>query len=226
VEKETNSPKNKDFAKYSEGKVFLMPNNETSQSKIYFFGHGPQLNTDVVPNVRAFNQYFSGSFGGLVMNEIREKNSMAYTAQGVFQNQGILNDPYYFLGFIGTQADKTIQAIDLFMGLVNEMPENPARLTNIKMVLKQGLQSSRPTFRNVTMSYQSWLQQGYTDDPAKTILPQLDAMTFDNILDFYRTQLKAKPLVIGIVGDVKQFDVKALEKYGKVERVSNNKLFN
>ena len=45
-------------------------------------------------------------------------------------------------------------------------------------------------------------------------------------MDFYHTQLKGKPVVIGIVGNPKDIDTKQLEQFGKVVKLSEKKLFN
>ena len=53
----------------------------------------------------AFNQYFGLDFTGLVLNEIREKRSMAYTAYAFVGTQGIAGQASYLRGYIGTQKD-------------------------------------------------------------------------------------------------------------------------
>ena len=68
--------------------------------------------------------------------------------------------------------------------------------------------------------------QGYTEDPAKEQLPQIDALTFDDIVKFYKEHIKGKPYCIAIMGNPKMIDIKKLEKYGKVIRLSESKLFN
>jgi len=50
-------------------------------------------------------------------------------------------------------------------------------------------------------------------------------MSFDDIVRFYSENLKGKPVAIGIVGDPKIIDLKALEKYGKVVRLGTEDLF-
>lgn len=71
----------------------------------------------------AFNQYFGLDFTGIVLNEIREKRSMAYTAYAFVGTQGIAGKASYLRGYIGTQNDKANDALDVLMGLVNDMPK-------------------------------------------------------------------------------------------------------
>ena len=62
-----------------------MPNDKAKQSNIYFFVEGEPL--DIKDNVllQAFTTYFGAGFGSLVVDEIREKRAMAYTAYGAIR---------------------------------------------------------------------------------------------------------------------------------------------
>lgn len=67
---------------------------------------------------------------------------------------------------------------------------------------------------------------GYEGDPASENLPKIDALTFDDIVKFYEENIKGKPYAISIMGNPKDIDLKKLEKYGKVVKVNERKLFN
>lgn len=67
---------------------------------------------------------------------------------------------------------------------------------------------------------------GYTDDPAKENLAKIDNLKFEDIVKFYETNLKGKPYCIGVLGNPKEIDVKRLEKYGKLVKLNERKLFN
>ena len=174
----------------------------------------------------AFNQYFGLDFTGIVLNEIREKRSMAYTAYAFVGTQGIAGKASYLRGYIGTQNDKANDALDVLMGLVNDMPKNPERIDNIKSYLRQAMLTSHPSFRNKAMELVDLGYRGYTDDPAKENLPKVDALTFDDIVKFYEENIKDKPYCISIMGNPKNIDLKRLEKFGKVVKLNERKLFN
>ena len=174
----------------------------------------------------AFNQYMSGGFSGLIMNEIREKNSMAYTAYGGVSSIALPGASTYFTGYVGTQNDKAIDAVKLFMSLLTDMPQRPERIDNIKNYLRQSVLTNRPEPRSLSQQIARWKLQGYTEDPAKEMLPMIDGLTFQDIVDFYETQLKGKPIIIGILGNPKEIDVKQLEQFGKVVKLNEKKLFN
>ena len=86
--------------------------------------------------------------------------------------------------------------------------------------------TTHPSFRNKAEYMRSQQRIGYTDDPAKQNLPKVDSLTFDDIVKYYEEHVKGKPYCIGIMGNPKDIDVKRLEKYGKVVRLNERKLFN
>lgn len=224
-EQASNSPQVKPLEKYNSNIVYFLPNIEASQSRIIFFTPGGVYSNDLSSRLYAFNQYFSGGFGGLVMNEIREKNSMAYTTYGRFQSPPIKGEQFYFNGYIGTQADKTVDAIGLFMELVNNMPVNDEKMDELRSFIRQVLLSEQPNFRSESQYYEVLKRMGYSEPPANIIVPEIDKMTFDDIVSFYTTYLKGKPMAIGIIGNPKMIDLKALERFGKVERLNVSRLF-
>ncbi len=225
-EKESKSPVIKDFAKYTENTVYFLPNSDAEQSQILFFmpGENYDKKDDVLRD--AFNQYFSGGFNGLVLNEIREKRSMAYTANAYIGTTGLKDKPTYFSGNIGTQNDKAIEALSVFMDLLNDMPKNPDRINNIKSYLRQEALTTHPDFRYKARVYEKYNKLGYTEDPAKENLSKIESLTFDEIYNFYLKNIKGHSIGIAIMGNPKNIKTDDLKKFGKVIKLSENKLFN
>lgn len=225
-EKASDSPKDKTFAPVTENTVYFLPNSDVEQAQIIFFM--PTTNYDKKDDVLrdAFYQYFSGSFNGLVLSELREKRSMVYTAGGYIQTPNNIGNPTAFVGNIGTQNDKANEAIGIYMDLLRNMPKNPDRMDNIKSYLRQEALTSHPDFRDKAATFQAMKRKGYTQDPAIENVPKIDALTFDDIVKFYEANIKDKPVAIGIMGNPKDIDLEALKKFGKVIRLTDKKLFN
>ena len=212
---------------YTKPTIYFLPNPEVQQTKIYFYINGSEYKPENKVLYDAFTQYFSGGFNGLVMNEIRENNSMAYTAYGYNIIPPIPNKKAYFLGFVGTQGDKAAGAIDLYMKLLTDMPSYPDRIENIKTYLRQSALTNKPSFRDESIIFNRWKLLGYTDDPAKVNMPTIDQLTFDQILSFYNKEIKGKPITIIITGDPKVIDLKQIQtNQGKVNKLNSSNLFN
>ncbi|MDR3060941.1 MAG: insulinase family protein [Dysgonamonadaceae bacterium] len=224
-EKTSTSPEVKDRVEYKENTIYFLPNGDAQQSSVYFYIQGDEYNHEDDVYHTAFNQYFAGGFSGLVLQEIREYRSMAYSAGAAYRNPPVEGKKCYFIGALGTQADKTVEAVDVFMGLINQMPQYPDRLPMIKNYMKETSVIEKPHFRIASQVYEGWKRRGYTKSPAETNGSKIDNLTFDDIVKFYNENVKGRPIAIGIVGDPKSVDLNALEKYGKVVKVSTGKLF-
>ncbi len=222
------SPEFRDRKKYDKTQIYFLPNTNVQQATIYFYSEGVpfELNQSVL--FSAFNQYFTGGFTGLVLDEIRTKRSMAYTASGYMAQGARPGRNSAFMGYIGTQSDKVADAIETFMSLVDSMPQHPDRLENIKTILLQEAQIAKPSFRGKAATYDYWQEIGYTDDPARTEVPMIKALTWEQIYSFYQQYVQGKPMTIILMGDPKKIDMKRLDaKYGKknIIKVGKTKLF-
>ena len=222
------SPEFRDRKKYDKTQIYFLPNTNVQQATIYFYAEGVpfELNQSVL--FSAFNQYFTGGFTGLVLDEIRTKRSMAYTASGYMAQGARPGRNSAFMGYIGTQSDKVADAIETFMSLVDSMPQHPDRLENIKTILLQEAQIAKPSFRGKAATYDYWQEIGYTDDPARTEVPMIKALTWEQIYSFYQQYVQGKPMTIILMGDPKKIDMKRLDaKYGKknIIKVGKTKLF-
>ncbi len=224
--KKSESPIVQDRVDYKESKIYFLANSNAQQAKIYFYINGLPYEIADDVDYEAFNQYFSGGFNGLVMNEIREKRSMAYTAVGYMVSPPVTQKKSYFIGYVGTQPDKVADAIDVYMDLLTNMPMYEERMDNIKVYLRQSMLTSKPSFRNKSQVFDAWQRLGYTDDPAKVNMSKVEELTFEQIKNFYETNIKGQPIVTVIMGDPKLIDLKQIKaKWGKVTNVGRGTLF-
>ncbi|MCC8186262.1 MAG: insulinase family protein [Bacteroides sp.] len=222
----TTSPEVTEPAPVTEHTVYFLPYTDALQSNIYFYFPMDDYDHTQDVTIEAFTQYFGGGFNGLVLNEIREKNSMAYTAYGLVRRPPISAKKNYFMGYIGTQNDKAIDAIRLYKQLLSDMPEYPERMDNIKSYMRQLLLTDNPSVRNKSQVYENMKKRGYQSYPSEVNIPEIEALSFEDIVNFYKQNIQGKPMVIGIIGNPRDLDVDALKEFGKVVRLDIRKLFN
>ena len=132
----------------------------------------------------------------------------------------------YFQGFMGTQADKSIEAINTFLDLFNDMPEKENRIHGIRSGLVQSINSSKPGFRARGQAVSNWVKQGYSEDPNRSYYEKYKVLSFDDILSFYSSSIKKEPIVITIVTDKRKIDIEELSRFGKVIDVTKKDIFN
>ena len=213
------------LANYTENTILLLNNKEARQGDVYLYVHGDEYNKQQRAVIDAFNQYFGGGFNGLVVQELRELRSFAYTASGHYRYPDYDKETSYLRGYIGTQADKVNDAIEEFVKLIAELPQHPERINNIKDYLALANISSTPSVRSKTQVVANWLDQGYTQDPRIDLLKGYKAMSFDSIMTFYNQHIKGRPIAIAIVVNTKNIDKERLKKFGKVIELKPSNVF-
>ncbi|MGB0431091.1 MAG: M16 family metallopeptidase, partial [Bacteroidia bacterium] len=210
---------NEDFkhSKYHDkNTIYFVPKKNARQSKVYLVLNEFEYGPDKIAAINAFNLYFGGDFSGLVLQEIREYRSLAYTAGAWVTTPNYPTKPCGFVGFVGTQADKTNEAMDIYYELLTNMPQKPERTTLVKEYLINKLQNDQPSFRSLSSKIAWWQQMGYESDPRADLLKQYENLTFGDIVDFYNRHLQQNTISMAISGDPREIDLEALEQYGKV----------
>ncbi len=211
--------------KYNDNLIFIVNKKGAMQSQINFNIEGEVLDLNKVPVIDAFNQYFGNDMSSLVFQEIREFRSLAYSAYGRYNIAPLKGKSNRFNAYIGCQADKTEDALDAMMNLIRNMPEKPERMDGIKSALVLSAQTTRPEFRSVISNVERWYDKGYTENPFKTKVPAYKNLEFKDLVTFYQSNIKDKPVVITIVSDKKKLNLKSLEKFGKIQEVKEKDLF-
>lgn len=222
----TTSPVERPRTAFEKSELYFIGDPDMQQAKIYFIIEGKPYSVNDEVTYEAFNEYFGGGFSGLVMNEIREKRSMAYTAVGYFRRPPVQQRNTCFFGYVGTQSDKVNDAIDVYCSLLDSMPRNPENIGNIRTILRQSMLSNHPTFRSKSQLMTDWYRLGYQIDPATLQIRQVQKLKFEDIERFYEENVQGKPVKILVIGDPKLIDQKALKaKFGKVNKLNADKLF-
>ena len=210
----------------SSNTVYFYNDKKAVQSQIYILSNGEPMSQDKRHISKAFNRYFGGSMSGLIFQEIREFKSLAYSARGSYITPFYLDGTGWFEGFMGTQADKTIDAIDTYIALLKDMPRKENRSDGIKSGLLQSMGSLKPSFRSLNLSIRRWEHAGYVNDPRKSQMEVFKELEFDDISSFYDSYINGKSLTITIVGNKDKIDMSKLAKYGRLVELKSKDLFN
>jgi len=209
-----------DFVPHKENKepiLFLLNNEKALQSQINLVKEGNVIDPKTWPAGRAFNQYFGLGGTSLMFQEIRELRSLAYTCEGYYTNDiAIKNSNGYTSCFIGTQADKTPEALETLTQLLDDMPQKADRMEMIRKSLMQSINSEAPEFRYRSNFIQYYFDAGYKYDYRKDYYGSYQKMSFQDIYEFYLKNVKGKQNLITVVGDKTKIDMVKLAKFGKI----------
>jgi predicted Zn-dependent peptidase len=196
--------------------IYFVKKKNARQSKVYFTMNEFPYSNELKPSLNAFNLYFGGDFSGLVLQEIREYRSLAYSAGAFCYVPNRMEKQAGFIGFVGTQADKTNEAIDVYYDLLKNMPNKMDRMVMVQDYLINKLQGDQPSFRYLSRTVDSWKAMEIHEDPRQELLTQYQNLTYEDITNFYNEYIKNNTVAIAICGDSREIDLEALEKYGNV----------
>ena len=178
------------------------------------------------PEISLYNEYFGGSMASIVFQSLRESKALAYATFCRYSAPGDSTQHYYNLAYIGSQADKLSQAVDGMMQLLNDTISYFPQLweTSKESVIK-GIASTRIVREAILFNYENAMRLGIDYDTRKLVYDKLPNLTFDDIQKFHKDKIAHQPYTILVMGNKKDLDLKALEKYGKINFLTMEDIF-
>ena len=215
----------KEHLTYDKDIVFFAHNKKFRQSKINMYVPGEKLNQEEKALSKVFNKYFGTDMYSIVFQEIRELRSLGYSAYSVYSYDYLDRIPGYQYAFVGTQCDKTNEAVDAMRELIVDMPEKMEKFDTSKEALIMSRAADYITPRNIPSNVMSWIEQGFDHDPRIETTNIIKEVSYDDIYKFYHDKVQNRPIIIMITGNKKDVDMKALEKYGEVRMVKFDEIY-
>jgi predicted Zn-dependent peptidase len=214
----------REIQNYDKPGVYFLDDKRALQSQIYFYIPGKTVQGHERAIVNAYNRYFGVGMASVVFQEVRELRSMAYSAWANYFTGFYPDNQSYFKAFVGTQADKTIDAIQLMDSLIYQFPMKPERISGLKQALKQSIASETPDFRNISYLAAEWRNQGHQTDPRKVYFQVYDELEQTQLEMFHKMHISENPMQIIIVGDKRKIDMDALRAFGDVVEIKENEI--
>jgi len=180
----------------------------------------------MIPSINLFNEYYGGSMGSVVFQEIREAKALAYSAFAVYTTPGKPDKSHYTYAFVATQADKLKIATDAMLELMTNMPVSQESFNLAKQSILKQIETNRITGSDVFWNYQRNLDRGINYDIRKTIYEEVGKADIKVLVDFFNQHLKGKKYCFMVIGDKKSLKLDKLKKIGKFIELSLKDLFN
>ncbi len=209
----------------------------TDQTEVYFFdkeeaksnvrlefGSVP-YDERMNPAVQLYNSYFAGSMSGIVFQELREARALAYSAGARYIEGNRGKDQNRMVGAIQTQADKTLEATEAFVELLENLPESPDRFSIARDSIINRYRTAKIGFRGVIGAVRSWEKLGLEVDPRIHRYATIQESTIEDMLSFHKKYIAGKPKLISIVGDKSKIDMERLRAIGAVEEIRLEQIF-
>ncbi len=96
----------------------------------------------------------------MVFQELREARALAYSASAAYSQGSRENAQNLVLGVIGTQTDKTVDALSAFVDLIDNMPASSERFDETVNSLVNRYRTSKLSFREVIGAVRRWEELG------------------------------------------------------------------
>lgn len=214
-----------DRVETSDNVVFYAPY-PAKQSRVITSMRSGKLDPKVISVVKMYNQYFGGSMNAIVFQEMREKRSLAYSAQSAFVLPREKDDYMYNYSYIATQNDKVIDALVAFDSLFNAMPTSQAAFDLAKEGAKSAIAANRITKMNILNTYIANRKLGFDYDYRKDFYNLIDGFTMKDIQNFNEKYIQNQPKTYMILATEGEVDLDAIGKqFGPVKRLTLEDIF-
>lgn len=231
VKKFAKDPKNKKFTPkpVTENTVYFVDYN-ANQTYMREYFRGEKFNTKNEAAMDIFNEYFGGSMNAIVFQEMREKRSLAYSAQSFYSTPSDKDGYFTNNAIIATQNDKLVDAMTAFNDLFDNMPVAEANFQLAKESQINGIRTSRTTKMGIINSYLYYERMGFdTKGKKKSHAQQLfeayPAITMQDVVNFNHKHIKGQKKVYMCLGKESDMNFDQLGKFGKVKKLSLKDIF-
>ena len=127
----------------------MVVDQQTAQAQVRIeFADGVYNSDDAVMS-SIYTNYFGSGMSSVVFQELREARALAYSAQARYAQGGRENAENLMLGAIGTQTDKTVDALEAFIDLIDNMPSSSERFEEAVNSQLNRYRTSKLNFREV-----------------------------------------------------------------------------
>lgn len=129
------------------------------------------------------------------------------------------------IAHITTQNDKVADAADAFDDILNNMPASQPAFELAQQATLSELRNERIIKEDILWYYYNNHKLGQNTDPRIRLYQTIPSLKLKDLVEFQETYLKDKHYTRFLTGEEKELDLKRLEKFGPLQRVSQKEIF-
>ena len=187
--------------------------------------NGEMYDANRSPIITMYNEYFGGGMNSIVFQEMREARGLAYSAAAYMIEPWRIDMPSYYWTYIATQNDKMIDALNAFDEIINNMPISEQAFNIAKEALIGRLRTERITRDRVLGYYLDQEKLNLTEDTRRQLYDAVQKMTLEDVTAYQQANVKGRKYTTCILGRESDLDMKSLEKWGKIIRLTQEDIF-
>ena len=209
----------------NENVVYIAPYDANQIYMITYASKGEKYDVQKSPLLNMYNEYFGNGMNSIVFQEMREARGLAYSASAFVREPLHLKEPYAYFSVIATQNDKMIDALTAFEEIINNMPLSEQAFAIAKESIISRLRSERFTKSEILPYYLAMEDLGLKEDTRKQLYEAVLNMTLDDVKAYQQENVKDRKAITAILGRESDLDMKSLEKWGKIVRLTQEDIF-
>jgi len=199
---------------------------DAKQARLFTYTDGTPFQVKDLPVINMYNQYFGGSMNAIVFQEMREKRSLAYTAQSRYMTANELDKNNYNFSYIATQNDKVVDAFDAFNELFNDMPRSEAAFNLAKDAALQAIETNRTQKTAIFNAWRAAQKMGIDFDINKVLYDAYKKFTLNDVVKFNHQYIKDKKKIYMISAKESDINFEELQKrFGPVKKLTLEDIF-
>ena len=195
------------------------------QAQIIMLSKDGAYDVSKVPSLDLYNSYFGSGMSGIVFQELRESRALAYSVFSRFSIPSKLEESFYVMAYIATQADKLSESTDGLLDLLNNMPESDITFNSAKDELLEQIRTTRITRTEILFSYLRAKKLGLDYDIRQDVFDKVPNLTLQDIGEFQKKEVKGRKYTILVLGDKDKIDMNVLNKLGPVKTFTLEDIF-
>ncbi len=197
-------------------------------NNLYFVGYanwGEVYNPKDEAVIALFNEYFDGSMGAIVFQEMREARALCYASGANYNTPDYKGENNFFNTFILSQNDKMKDCIEAFDSICNDMPLSQAAFDNAKTALIKRIEQRRYVRAAPISQFVAFRELGWDHDMWADIYREVQNLTLDDVVAFQKAHVANRTYRYLILGNPKELDMDYLKTLGTVKKLKLEDVF-
>lgn len=175
--------------------------------------------------IKLFNEYFDGSMGGIVFQEMRESKALCYSSWAEYVTADYKGECNFISKGVMSQNDKLEVCILTLDSICNVLPLSQAAFDNAKEAVIKQIEQRRFVRDSPIWSYISFTDLGWDHDIFEEVYEEVKKLTLDDVVKFQQEHVANRTYCYMILGDPKELDMKFLKTLGPVKQLSIKDIF-
>lgn len=175
---------------------------------------------------RLFNTYFGSGLSSIMFQEIRESKSLAYSAYAGVQIPKNKEEADFAYAYAGTQSDKMDEALSAIWELLGNMPKSDKQFELAKESLLNSIISSRITKTKLFWNRERLRRLGIHNDHREDLIAAIEKITLEDLSSYVQDCISNQDFALLVMGNKEALDFGALKRFGQVEELETEFLFN